>query len=76
MELPRQIEFCTYKYSDQGFCFSRKHFTRAPLNSWEAAMVGEAGQKLVRALARVTSLVLDKWSRGSQGFLHTTSAWT
>lgn len=35
------------KYSDKGFCFSRQNFTRAPLSSWEAAVVREAGQKLV-----------------------------
>lgn len=56
MELSRQTESCTCKYSDKGFCFSRQHFTRAPLNSREAAMVGETGQELVRALDGASAL--------------------
>lgn len=44
------------KYSDKGFCFSRQHFTRAPQNSWKAAVVGEAGQELVGALDKASAL--------------------
>lgn len=46
------VEAKYFKYSDKGFCFSRQHFTRAPLNSWEAAVVGEAGQELVGAFGQ------------------------
>lgn len=38
------------------FFFNRQNFTRAPLNSWEAAVVREAGQKLVGALERASAL--------------------
>lgn len=56
MELLTQIEFCTSKYSDKRFCFSRQHFTRAALNSQETATVGEAGQKQARASDRASAV--------------------
>lgn len=67
MVLPREIEFCTYKHSGKGLCFSRQHFTRAPLNPWEAAVVGETGWELVRVLDKVSAISsLQPWHTGNR----------
>lgn len=61
------VLFCTSKCSNKGVCLIRERFTGASLNSCEAAVVGEVGQELVRALERAYAIsspsTLAHWIR-------------